>query len=84
MAPFLRAAVACGTGLRAVAARVTARSQSRPTTEPAVPAVDPAPADADALDYDICPAEGLRRPHAIPGEGSRRCWHCGHETDTKS
>ena len=36
--------------------------------------------DVDGLDYDYCPRERRTRPHAIGGDGSRRCWHCGHET----
>ncbi|MEU5834545.1 hypothetical protein ABZ820_12845 [Streptomyces diacarni] len=36
--------------------------------------------EVDGLEYDTCPRERRTRPHAIGVDGSRRCWHCGHET----
>ncbi|MEU8870509.1 hypothetical protein AB0D24_04950 [Streptomyces javensis] len=36
--------------------------------------------EADALDYDHCPREQRKQPHAFRTDGSRRCWVCGTET----
>ncbi|MYX33456.1 MULTISPECIES: hypothetical protein [unclassified Streptomyces] len=36
--------------------------------------------DADSNDFEQCQREGRRTPHAMRGDGSRRCWNCGHET----
>ncbi|MFF5655277.1 hypothetical protein [[Kitasatospora] papulosa] len=38
------------------------------------------PADAEPVDYDHCPREQRRRPHAFSDDGSRRCFECGHTT----
>ncbi|MFJ7489755.1 hypothetical protein ACIQZB_00590 [Streptomyces sp. NPDC097727] len=35
---------------------------------------------ADLADFDDCPREKRRTPHAIRADGSRRCFRCGHET----
>lgn len=35
---------------------------------------------ADLTDFDDCPRENRRTPHAIRVDGLRRCFCCGHET----
>ncbi|WP_433916896.1 hypothetical protein [Streptomyces sp. NBC_01744] len=36
--------------------------------------------EVDAVDFYLCPSERRHRPHAIHADGSRTCWHCGHNT----
>ncbi|MFF1834149.1 hypothetical protein ACFVXE_08080 [Streptomyces sp. NPDC058231] len=36
--------------------------------------------EVDAVDFYPCPSERRHRPHAIHADGSRTCWHCGHNT----
>lgn len=35
---------------------------------------------ADIADFDNCPREKRRTPHAMRADGSRQCFCCGHET----
>lgn len=35
---------------------------------------------ADLADFDDCPRQNRRTPHAIRADGSRQCFSCGHET----
>ncbi|MET7695832.1 hypothetical protein ABZT06_49635 [Streptomyces sp. NPDC005483] len=35
---------------------------------------------ADIADFDDCPREKRRTPHAMRADGSRKCFRCGHET----
>ncbi|MGW3445604.1 hypothetical protein [Streptomyces sp. NPDC001076] len=35
---------------------------------------------ADIADFDDCPRENRRTPHAMRADGSQQCFHCGHET----
>ncbi|MEH0579017.1 MULTISPECIES: hypothetical protein [Streptomyces] len=56
-----------------------------PTTAPdQAPSVLALPAlfagRADIADFDDCPREKRRTPHAMRADGSRQCFRCGHET----
>ncbi|KUN37756.1 hypothetical protein AQJ30_15860 [Streptomyces longwoodensis] len=66
--------------LAALISRVRAlRAGPAPAPLPALER--PAPIEgADIADFDTCPRENRRTPHAMRADGSRRCFRCGHET----
>jgi hypothetical protein len=45
--------------------------------EPALLALGP---DMALVDFDHCPNEDRRRPHAFSDDGTRTCFQCGHTT----
>ncbi|MBT2492325.1 hypothetical protein J7E96_28215 [Streptomyces sp. ISL-96] len=83
-------AAACCSGLVSAAACLLVPAvQGWRRTHSAAPAVSPADhlaadlaalGDADALDFFLCPRSQRSQPHAVHADGSRRCWHCGHDS----
>ncbi|MFE4329703.1 hypothetical protein ACFRQM_09625 [Streptomyces sp. NPDC056831] len=77
----LEAAAALGVVVAAVAVRPRAARPSESSKHTPVDAVVLIESgEADGCDFYLCPAEQRPRPHAIHADGSRRCWHCGHDT----
>lgn len=77
----LEAVVALGgLALMALTVVVTSRPEQPPVKPPPDVAALIETGQANGLDFFYCPSEERRRPHAVGVDGSRTCWHCGHDT----
>ncbi|MEU0275967.1 hypothetical protein [Streptomyces sp. NPDC006307] len=65
---------ACSAGLAAAAAYIIAPLVQSWRARRALPA------NAELCEFHPCPNERRTRPHAVHADGSRSCWHCGHNS----